>query len=199
MKRIERYSPQFGAGLICSSVLALMIVLFLAAQGTDPARYNASTEVLRQMRALDKSVNEDAFELRFGLLSSCDALNAKMAALSQLRARLKAGLKSLETRSSVKMQLDLAEVDRTLADKQAQVEQFKTSNAVQSNSRYYFPAICDYVRSHDAGNPAYLDLPSDLEALEHDVLLHNISGDPALSAAALARIMRMQRKEVRLG
>ena len=198
MKSLTRFKSRFHATVICSSVLALMIVLFLAAQGTDPARYNVPSETLRQMKALDAEVNQDAFALRFGLQNSCDALNDKITTLTELRARLQTSLNVLDSKVSAEMQFALGEMDRTLADKQEQAEQFKTSNAVLTNSRYYFPSICEFVRNHSARSATYPKLNSDLDRLEHDVLLHNLSGHSHLSSAALARIRSMQDKELLL-
>jgi diguanylate cyclase (GGDEF)-like protein/PAS domain S-box-containing protein len=192
MRRAVRLKPQLSAALIGGAVLAAMVALSLAAQGTDPARYNAPEEILRQMSALDAGVNQDAFELRFGLQNSYDALNDKLTAMALLRDRLLSDLKVVGVETSPEMRTARGTLDKTFADKQEQAEQFKTANAVLSNSRYYFPSICEFVRTHYGQNAAYPHLNADLLALEHDVLLHNLSGHSASSAAALTRIPRIR-------
>lgn len=56
-----------------------------------------------------------------------------------------------------------------------------------------------FVRRHYAQQAAWSDLTADLTALEHDILLQNMCGEPTLSAAVLARIRRLQAKEAWLG
>lgn len=188
----------FYTGLICASVLIAMVVLSFAAQGTHPARYNAPSNILRQMKALDAAVNEDAFQLRFGLQNSCDSINDKLIALAQLRDDLKTHLKGMGIETLPDIKASGHEMDQTLADKQEHAEQFKTANAVLANSRYYFPSICEFVRTRYSHHAAYPQLNADLLALEHDVLQYNLSGHLAEGSTALMRIRHIRANEPRL-
>ena len=165
MKQKTRFRPQIGTGLISCAVVGIMTILFVAARGTDPARYNATAETLRRIKELDAGVNADAFELRFGLQNSCDALNDKLTALAQFRAQLRGGLNTLEGNLPPEMRTALEAEERQGVLKSDLAEQFKTSNAVLANSRYYFPAVCAFVRGHHAGSAAWPDLASDLASL----------------------------------
>ena len=185
MNRIMRFRPQIGAGLASCAVVGVMTTLFLAARGTDPARYDAASETLRRIKEQDTAVNEDAFELRFGLQNSCDALNDKMTGLAQLRARLRAELNALDSSPLATFQSARTVAEQQGALKQSLAEQFKTSNAMLANSRYYFPAACAFIRGHYARPTAWPEFDADLANLERDILLQNMSGDAALSAGRI--------------
>jgi signal transduction histidine kinase len=180
--------------LIVGLLLLALAGLFVKTQTFNVDRYYQALGDLRQLQQIDGMINADVLKARFGLSANYDRLVADWQAfytgLNQSRHDL-AG--TIDPNHSIAQQL--TKLEAITAQKENQVESFKSQSAVLQNSLRYFPVATDSLiqdlARQDFAQPVDT-VVQPLQQLLKDVLLYSLNGREDLQPKILNNIIALK-------
>ncbi len=179
-----------GLGLALT-VIGILTFLYAKTQGVDARLHNTVLNDIRQLKQVDDNLNLDIYALRFHLLTYYDPTVQKTEQLSAAFADLQNALFALYPQQPADLTQSVAEYARLFAEKRGLIEQFKSSNAVLNNSLTYFPTACANLTARMRQGGASDALLLQTQALQHNVLLYHLAGDPAIKTQINEQIRRL--------
>ncbi len=165
------------AGIVAA--LALLTWLWVGARSIDPGEHGRYTSVLRELQRLDRTLNQDVLRARVQLINTYDPLVSTEREIRAARVRLTNAPSFVGGDAAAALTAEISDYGKSMTDKQALVESFKTRGAVLKNSLRYLPTLATEVaREADSANPA---IAGDVRALLVSVLVYNLTSDESLA------------------
>jgi PAS domain S-box-containing protein len=171
--------------------VGLLTFLYVNTQAVNTRQHDDLVDTLRQLKQVDAALNLDIYNLRFGLLTHYDSVVAKSNRLGAMVSGLDAHLADAYATTPADLASSVSTYKVTLAKKQGMLEQFKTSNAVLTNSIRFFPGACDTLEQRLAQPANNAKFVTHLKALRHEILLYYVSGAPEMKPRVSARIHQL--------
>jgi diguanylate cyclase (GGDEF)-like protein/PAS domain S-box-containing protein len=168
----NRLKPWFYIGVL----LAALIFLFIRTQDLDPERHNRILDTLRQLKAIDSTLNQDVLRIRYGLLHNYDPLVAGLNRMDELIARLESGDDDLREYRQKDIDDALGRFAALVDNKHKDIERFKTERATLINSLRFFPTAAEEAMKLDQLYPAKFH--HELEELIAVTLSHSALPQP---------------------
>jgi signal transduction histidine kinase len=185
MMRTRLIQLLFGLGLV-----VVLTVLYFKTQTTRLQEHGHIIDHLRELMQVDATLNQDILKARAGRLANYDPLVQSLAREHELLQALKEGPLALNQADSPDIDEHLTSYERTLAGKEAVLEDFKSSNSVLRNSLAYFPLLAAGLTADEAGVEPRLH--GKIDALLRDVLLYDRSGSKDLVPGIRAALAAVQ-------
>jgi hypothetical protein len=120
-----------GAALVAAAFVG---VLAWNAKTIDPAAHSRVIANLGKLQELDSELDEVTLKLRDALLSNYDPLVASLSLVHAHTRDLQEGEYAIVLVGGTELAAAMAGIAQKLADKEALLERFKTSNALLKNS-----------------------------------------------------------------
>lgn len=151
MNRLVRRIPWLPlAGL---AAVLLLAFLYSRTEAYDPADYYEDVALLRQIQQVDARWELDALRSNIGIERNYDALAAHQRELDRLRERLGESVTAHPHEDAIELAAASTGFGRTLAEKSALVEDFKSHNSVLRNSLAFLPTAAADIEAAAAGEP----------------------------------------------
>jgi methyl-accepting chemotaxis protein len=194
---IRQFKNQISWGLIGSLSLAVLVFLFLHSRTPQSLEHDRFVESLRLLKEQDALSTQEALELRFSLLTNYDPLVATSEAITQIAASLPAQAHVLyPAAKDSALDPDLQPYLDLLAQKQQEIEDFKSKNAVLKNSLTYLPTLEAGIEAASASDPGASKARRDSGLLLRQVLADSLASHPDnLAAAALIEKVAAERSQ----
>lgn len=132
--------------LIVTGLLLVLTYMVIRSASPDPVRHKRTLQALHALTLHDAELQRDVLQARAGLLRNYDPLVAAIAGLAQAVDALRAEVKPASGEAALEVGGHLDRLAAALADEEALVETFKSSNALLQNSLMYFTHV-----SHELG------------------------------------------------
>jgi len=162
-------SKRLLAGLV---IAALLGFLFVNSPSIDHVRHTQVLTALSKLQELDSQMDEIVLKHRFGLVNNYDSLVATLESIERYKHDLEKGGYAIAGLGNPEIDRAMADYSKSLAEKEAVIERFKSRNAVLRNSSYYFPLAVDKLSRDPRVSGA---LRAQAESLLRRVLLLRIS------------------------
>ncbi len=128
------------AVLIGTALIAVLVVLVAKTRSVALEAHSETISTLREIKQLDAEWNTAVLRAKTGFSSNYDAVAAPLARIASLEAELRSRIEAeLDGDSSRDIELALDAYRATMQEKAAQVERFKSQNAILRNSSRYLP------------------------------------------------------------
>ncbi|MEM7172560.1 MAG: EAL domain-containing protein [Pseudomonadota bacterium] len=157
--------------LMLVAALATIIFLFSMSQGVHPRNHQAISEIIHQLLRYEEARQRDVLKFRSGLAWNYDSLIAAEQRLDQLYAELEGritGVVSNEDAGS--LHVLVAEYGKELGQQNELVDQFRSGNALVSNSLQFFPGEAKEILRITTLMPNQYLLSQNIERLLQDIL-----------------------------
>ncbi|CAN1211822.1 hypothetical protein TUMEXPCC7403_16575 [Tumidithrix helvetica PCC 7403] len=122
-------------------VVSIFIFLVTKAQAIDERKHDLFALNFRQISALDTSLNENVFKIRYGLLTYYDPIITEFNQIKKLRSSLENLPGFVPPSEKQKIAAIMARLAEVQQQKETLIEQFKSKNAILKNSLAYLPVI----------------------------------------------------------
>jgi diguanylate cyclase (GGDEF)-like protein/PAS domain S-box-containing protein len=180
-----------GAALVAAAFVG---VLAWNAKTIDPAAHSRVIANLGKLQELDSELDEVTLKLRDALLSNYDPLVASLSLVHAHTRDLQEGEYAIVLVGGTELAAAMAGIAQKLADKEALLERFKTSNALLKNSFHYFPLSVERLLS-DPRAPAALR--EAVQRLLRDVLMLRLGATPTDYELIALQIEQLHQGEAR--
>ncbi len=155
-------------------IILALTFLFLKARSIDVYQHDSFSSDLRQLTALDATLNQDILKSRFGLLSSYDRITNVLNTEKQVRDRLQKIPDFISDAGRAEIIKSVQVFSATLEEKERLIEVFKSKNSVINNSVRYFPTATTELAEKLRKGGRNPDLSDQLDNLLRDVLVYNL-------------------------
>ncbi len=162
-------------------IIGLLIFLFLWLKTgeIDFQQHDRFNTNLRRMKELDANINQNIFELRYGLLTYYDPIVNQINELTTIEQKLQHTPSFIDPNGQVEIHQLLTDCIKLQQRKDDLIEKFKSRNAVLKNSLYYLPIlITDLTQKITLKNR---NLADDLNEILQDVLIYNLTASEDLA------------------
>ena len=168
--------------IVLGGAIFLLSWLYTKSTAVEPEKHLHFISTIRTIKQLDANLNQDLLRARYNLLLHYDPF---VSTLDQLRALTQPLTGKRSTDYLDELDPALKEIaltlNRTVDEKTAQIEQFKSHNAVFKNSLRYFPILTSQLIKHS--DTAKLSVLGDeIENLQREVLVFNLAEGPEQEA-----------------
>jgi PAS domain S-box-containing protein len=172
--------------VIIALLLLVALVAFYAQRRSysnqEHERFQAG---LWRLKHLDATFNEDLLRARFSLLESYDGFQRYLQEMDRLTADLHSPPRFVGDGGRTDLSRAAETFAATQRERRQLLERFKSRNAIQANSRRYFPVAVGELASRLGDAPADRDLHAIVQELTRVVLAH-VTSTEELPDAALA-------------
>lgn len=120
-----------------------LFVFYIKTQDLHLHSYNRSIELLRQIKQVDATFNQDVLKVRYNLLMHYDPLKDEMVRMRGLMQRLKESDFAEYHQGGTDIGQHLIVLDALIGNKLMLVENFKSRNAILKNSSRYLPSAVE--------------------------------------------------------
>jgi len=163
--------------IIISAMLLFTYFLYSKTNTIDLEKHNQLLSEFNQFMLIDSTLNQNILEIRQGLLSFYDPTVGKTAQLETIISNINKLLTYTQTDKPQKLTPLIETSIEVLANKKRWIEQFKSTNAVFTNSLRYLP-----IATNQLATKLPLDSQGDIVTLLlteqlRDILIHNYSND----------------------
>jgi signal transduction histidine kinase len=170
-------------------LLSGLVVLFLKTQTLNVNQHYQVLDELRHLKQLDLTLNADLLKSRFGLYSNYDTLTSSA---QQFQHSLSLTAAHLQLAKSRAIAQPLAQLQQMSADKDIQIEHFKSELAVLNNSLRYLPtATQNLITDLAQSNP---ELSERLKDFLQQQLIDNLKADEDMQAQLLQTIETLEQR-----
>ena len=157
--------------------LSMMSYLYIKTKSVDLEKHNQITRHFAQFMLIDSTLNQSILEIRQGLLTFYDSTVGKTNQLHQLLTEIETLLQQTQANYMGELQPLINTSVKTLDEKKIQIEKFKSTNAVFTNSLRYLPTattlLSEKLPLDTQGDVITLLLTEQLR----DILIYNYSND----------------------
>ncbi|HEX8952648.1 MAG TPA: DAHL domain-containing protein, partial [Polyangia bacterium] len=130
--------------LVVAAVVALGVAFAVSRRHViDPAIHDRYARALRNMAALDATLNDEVLQADKGIVRHYDPVVHTLGELRRIPSSLRGAPKFLSVEGRAEVERDVALFVEGLRDKEELIEQFKSEAAVLRNSLHYFPIAAD--------------------------------------------------------
>lgn len=164
--------------LFPAGVILLFLMLWIKSQAIAPSQHQRYTSDLRQIQELDARINQQILQVRLGLLTYYDPIVKQQAQLQQLQDELQQVPAYIDSKGQKNITEALRSYQQAYYDKEQQIEEFKSQQAVFRNSLSYFPIAVSELTQQAALDSGLTDR---LNQLLQKVLLFNLTPDQSLN------------------
>ena len=162
--------------MLLGGAILLLSWLYAKSTAVEPEKHLHFISTIRSIKQLDANLNQDVLRARYNLLVHYDSF---VSTVDQLRALVEP--LALEPSASYLNELDPAltqtaqALNRIADSKAAQIERFKSHNAVLKNSLHYFPVLTGQLIQR-CNAARQVTLCDEVEHLQREVLVFNLIG-----------------------
>lgn len=177
-------------------LLAVSAYLYFQTRAINVDLQNEIVPALRELKALDAEWDANILKSRVGINNNYDPLTTPLQQARALRERLIRRVKMTEGDA---LEAALYGMEKSFADKEELVEQFKLQNAVLRNSLRYFPTAVEELKALLQPRGGKVAAPSPLSAavdrLLTDILRFNLIPEAAQGERIAAAIDDIERRQ----
>lgn len=128
---------------IAAATLLLMSFLYIKTKSIDTEKHKQLLNNISHYIQIDTTLNQHILEIRQGLLTFYDPTVGKTTQLNELMSKIESLLNQLNNSSAISLTPLLNASAKTLAVKRKMVEEFKSLNALFTNSIRYLPTATE--------------------------------------------------------
>ncbi len=172
-------------------LLGVLVALYVQRRGYSAEEHERFQAGLWRARQLDATFNEDLLRARFSLLESYDDFQRNLVQMEELAAELREPPRFVDDAGRADIARAAETFGAQLRERRQLLERFKSRNALQANSRRYFPVAVRELVLRLGESAADRELGAIVQELTRVVLAH-ASGAAAIPAEALAAPERVQ-------
>lgn len=167
-----------------------LLLLFVKAQPVDPADHNQVVSNIAELQAKDTEIGEAVLQLHYRMANNYDAVTALMQRVDRLGVLLEQQQKRGLLPDTPKARSEMNALRLQIAQRDEQLNEFKSNNAVMKNSLIYLPSmVADVLEKLPKSDEALLEK---FEFLLRDALLVSVKGDTASISQLEADIARVE-------
>jgi hypothetical protein len=176
--------------------ILLLTVLWYKTQSLDPNVHTRIDSALRELRSLDRTINQDVLRARYQLVDSYHPVLQSYRRIEQLEAQIASPPPYLGLTASQEWTAALEEYRAAVTAKQASIEKFKYRSADLKELLGYLPAAGTGV-SRAASDTGDERLAQKIDEVLRLALLYNLTSDEKYAPAIREQLEGMTRESDR--
>ncbi|MEE8152368.1 MAG: DAHL domain-containing protein, partial [candidate division NC10 bacterium] len=177
--------------LVIVFALALITILYVKTEAVTPETHTWIVNHLREIEHQEALLNQDTLKARSGLLPHVDSLVASIRRVSTLIGETREAIHRMFGAGDHEIATALEVVAEQFAKRVLVIEDFKSDNAVLSNSLGYFTFYVAEISSNIRSTGNNDALAEEIENLRLEILDYYISGDSARRLNVESRIQSL--------
>ena len=160
-------------------LIATMALLFLYTKTQDQHNqsYNHAIELLRQVKQVDATFNQDVLKVRYSLLLHYDSLKAERIEMASLLQQMKRNNFSKTHHDDNNIAQHISALETSINNKLTLVETFKSRNAILKNSSRYLPVAEGVLIKQMAEHKTNTLLINHISDMFSDTLSYSVTAD----------------------
>lgn len=161
---------------LAALTLGVMTWVWQKTQSVDPEDHAHIDSALRELRSLDRTVNQDVLRARYQLINTWDPVLRSYRRIEELEAVIAAPPAYLNETTRRDLEREVARYQAAVTRKQSAIERFKYRSADLRSALRYLPAAGNEAAkaAADAGNP---ELADRITRMLQQTLIYNLSSD----------------------
>ncbi len=175
-------------------IMGLMVFLYVNSRSVFLDKHDEITRVLNTIREQDALLNQNLLKTRYYLVKSYDPLNQSLDKIQSALNILQRGTVARYRRVHPKVDKAYLNYRDVFRERKSLIDQFKSSNAILRNSLHHAPRAARRLDKR-VSYPISLTI----NELLRDMLLFNVTGDPALSELIQVRLKNLRSRTGSLG
>ncbi|MEE8528008.1 MAG: DAHL domain-containing protein, partial [Gammaproteobacteria bacterium] len=177
--------------LVIVFALALITILYVKTEAVTPETHTWIVNHLREIEHQEALLNQDTLKARSGLLPHVDSLVSGIRRVSTLIGETREAIHRMFGAGDHEIATAMEAVAEQFAKRVSVIEDFKSDNAVLSNSLGYFTFYVAEISSNIRSTGNNDALAEEIENLRLEILDYYISGDSARRLKVESRIQSL--------